>query len=442
MELPEAFEIQTKEILGEEYPAFIQALEKESPVSIRINPFKHPGEILFEYEGKVPWASNAYYLNKRPVFTLDPLFHAGTYYVQEASSMYLEQIIRKHITSNVKILDLCAAPGGKSTLLSSLLPEGSFLVANEVIRSRAYILAENLSKWGNPNTLVTNNDPATIGKLRSFFDVIVADVPCSGEGMFRKDPASIREWSTNNVKLCAERQQRIIADIWPALKPGGILVYSTCTYNREENENNINNICEVLEAEIIEPPHRFFPHKTRGEGFFITAIRKTGGKADLSPKSYTSRKERKNKPGKTQKVPEELKSWLAHPSGFSFVQQDNQWIAIPSLHLDTYTEIRSALRLISGGVPLGEIKGKDIIPAHGLAVSTALNLSAFPILPLNKENALLYLSKGVIGCDIFTGIPKGYILITYQNYPLGFVKNIGSRVNNLYPNEWRIRMKV
>ncbi|MDL2224344.1 rRNA cytosine-C5-methyltransferase [Bacteroidales bacterium OttesenSCG-928-M06] len=440
MELPEAFKIQIKKLLGEEYNAFIQALHEESPVSVRFNPLKYGHKNPFENTEKVIWASHGYYLDKRPVFTLDPLLHAGVYYVQEASSMYLEQLIRQHIDQPVRILDLCAAPGGKSTLLSAVLPENSLLVANEVIRSRAYILAENLSKWGNSNTIVTNNDPATLGKLNSFFDVIVADVPCSGEGMFRKDPASIQEWSIGNVKLCAERQRRIIADIWPALKPGGILIYSTCTYNREENENNIDWICLELGASIIEKPHRFFPHKTKGEGFFITAIKKEEDEISLHFSKGTKKTNSFCK-SKTR-IPEEIKSWVHNSHLFSFIEQNNLVTAFPSIHFESYEYLQKKLRIISAGISLGEIKGKSLIPDHNLALSNFFDSSSFPHLELDRENALKYLRKDTLDNELFSALPKGYIVITYENQALGFIKNIGNRTNNLYPNEWRIRMRI
>ena len=434
MELPEAFIRRTKTLLGEKWESFEQALKEESPTSIRLNPkkitFEHYCEQSETVAEKVLWASDAYYLSSRPSFTLDPLFHAGCYYVQEASSMFLEQIIKKHISGKVRALDLCAAPGGKSTQLSSVLPEGSLLVANEVIHSRSYVLAENLIKWGNANTIVTNNDPATIGKLTSFFDVIVADVPCSGEGMFRKDPASIGEWSLQNVQLCSERQRRIIADVWSALAPGGLLVYSTCTYNREENEENIEWLCRELGAEIIEEPHRFMPHQTKGEGFFIAAVRKTG----------EEKREKQTKRGAI-KQSDTTADWLTKPNDFIFLSENATSIAIPSVHLEDYKQLKGQLKIVSAGVTLGETKGRDFIPAHALAVSNSLSLSAFPASELDKEAALRYLRKEALQM-LPPDLPRGHLLVTYLHHPLGFVKNIGNRANNLYPQEWRIRMNI
>ncbi len=448
MRLPEAFISRTQKLLGNEWDAFEEALKDESPTSIRLNPEKTPAGISHPpLEGvgggtiacqPVPWASDAYYLSSRPLFTLDPLFHAGCYYVQEASSMYLETIIRKWVSEPIRCLDLCAAPGGKSTHLISTLPKGSLLVANEVIRSRSYILSENLIKWGNPYTVVTNNDPTEIGQLEHCFDIMVTDVPCSGEGMFRKDPAAISEWSVNNVQLCAERQRRIVADVWPALKPGGILIYSTCTYNREENEENIGWICRELGAETIDGPHRFLPHKSKGEGFFIACIRKN---EDDSPYHTTRHKKRHNKPNGKEKMPEGIHSWITDPEHFSFINENNTYLAIPSEYQDFYALLKDSLKIVSAGIPLGEIKGKDLIPAHGLSLSVNLFLTAFPNWELDKETALQYLKKEALQ-NIPPEIPRGYVVVTYRQHPLGFIKNLGNRANNLYPQEWRIRMNI
>lgn len=442
MQLPEDFITRTKVLLGNEWNAFEQSLLEEIPVSIRLNPDKPTNNSYLE---KVPWASHAYYLPQRPVFTLDPLFHAGAYYVQEASSMYLEQMLKDTFSEPIKVLDLCAAPGGKSTHLSALLPENSLLVANEVISGRSKILAENLIKWGNPNTIVTNNDPKDIGSLSGVFDLILADVPCSGEGMFRKDPSAIGEWSVNNVRLCAERQRRIVADSWPALKPGGILIYSTCTYNKEENEENISWICRELNAEIQNASHRFFPHKTRGEGFFIAALKKCGeDKTSVVADYHSSSK-------KTNTIPVNfnyIKQCLKKTNEFNFLldssrENNNSLLlrAFPKNHTDVYNKIKSKLKIVSSGIFLGEIKGKDLIPNHHLAMSTTLAESVFPRWEADKKTALRYLSKETLTV-LPSNLPKGYVLLTYQNLPVGFVKNIGNRANNLYPSEWRIKMKI
>lgn len=444
MNLPAEFVTRTKQLLGAEWDAFEQALNADSPTSIRFNPFKNPSPSLLEGEELVPWASNACYLAERPSFTLDPLFHAGNYYVQEAASMSLEGIIRRQVAAPVRVLDLCAAPGGKSTQLSSLLPEGSLLVANEVIRTRSNILSENLTKWGNPHTIVSNNAPAEIGRLGAFFDVIVVDAPCSGEGMFRKDPASIGEWSVANVRLCAERQRRIVADVWAALKPDGLLIYSTCTYNREENEENIDRICSELEATVAEEPRRFLPHRTKGEGFFIAAVRKYC-LWEPDPQSH-EKQGRHNRQGIVGQAPNAtVVSWCAatlqNPEKFSLFEDKNGLSAIPTINVADYVFLKAHLKIVSAGVLSGEMKGKDFIPAHSLAMSTALNSNAFPTWDLDKPTALHYLKAEALQ-NIPDNLPKGHVLVSYKGSPLGFIKNIGNRANNLYPHEWRIRMAL
>ncbi|MDR0734083.1 MAG: RsmB/NOP family class I SAM-dependent RNA methyltransferase [Dysgonamonadaceae bacterium] len=436
MQLPAAFISQTKALLGKEWEAFEQALRCEPPTSIRWNPQKTNANRLpptvFEPESPVAWASNAYYLRRRPRFTLDPLFHAGCYYVQEASSMFLEYFITKYVLEAAVTLDLCAAPGGKSTHLSAMLPEGSLLVANETVRPRAAILLENLIKWGNPHTVVTNASAAEVGKLKAFFDVIVCDLPCSGEGMFRKDPVAIAEWSERNVECCAGRQRQIIADVLPALKPGGLLIYSTCTYNREENEDNVDHICQDFGAELLEPPRRFMPHKTKGEGFFIAALRRSG-EPERPPDAAPRRMET------TLTLP--FSQWLSAPGEYVFFSENNAALAFPATRYREYLYLKKSLRMLSAGVALGEIKGKDAIPNHALAMSTALSETAFPRWELNRDAALKYLRKEPLR-DIPTALPSGFVAVTYQNHPLGFVKNIWSRANNLYPQAWRVRMMV
>lgn len=448
MTLPIDFITLTRVLLGEEFNQLEVALQTDAPVSIRIN--KNKGTPT-PSAMRVQWSDTGYYLPERLSFTFDPLFHAGAYYVQEASSMFLEQAIRAYVSGSVKCLDLCAAPGGKSTHLLSLLPEGSLLVSNEVIRNRSHILAENCTKWGACNTIVTNNDPEEIGNLTHLFDVIVTDVPCSGEGMFRKDTDSTNEWSMANVQLCAGRQRRIIHDIWNALKPGGLLIYSTCTYNTKENEENIHYITEELGAEALSipveaewqttgalryshPVYRFFPHKTKGEGFFLAVLRKAEGDfAEIKLKS----KSKKEKAKTTPAVPPIVNEWLNEPERFHFEMREEAIQAIPKKHYETWKLLTSQLNIVSAGINLGEIKGKDILPGHALALSTAINKKSFAQAELNWEDAVKYLRKEALILPEQT--KKGYVLVHYQGYPLGFVKHLGNRANNLYPQEWRIR---
>ncbi len=460
MNLPQAFIERTRQLLGETtYASFEEALGIETPVSIRPNRTKTDKPVVGE---AVPWASSVgIYLENRPTFTFDPLFHAGCYYVQEASSMFVERVLHEYVQEPVVMLDLCAAPGGKSTLCRSALPEGSLLVANEVMRNRSQILAENLIKWGHPEVVVTNNDPADFTELTHLFDVILTDVPCSGEGMFRKDPVAVEEWSLENVDICWKRQRRILADIWPSLKPGGLLIYSTCTFNREEDEDNVAWIAKELGADVLSVPveeswgitgnlvsgnypvYRFLPHKTKGEGFFLAVLRKHGDVSDETPKRFskTSGRMDKKKKGKDNKqpmvVPKEAKAWLEESSDYSLMMKDTNVVAFPKAYENEYALLQQTLKVIHAGITLGEIKGKDLIPHHSLAMSTILASDVFPKAEVTYEQAIAYLRKE--GLILEADVPRGYVLLTYKDVPLGFVKNIGNRANNLYPQEWRIR---
>ena len=458
MQLPASFIHYIQALLGEEEAeAFLSSLNEEQPVSIRLNREKRVPHTLSE---EVPWATEAYYLNHRLTFTFDPLFHAGCYYVQEASSMFVEQALRRYAGSEpLLMLDLCAAPGGKSTLVRSLLPEGSLLVANEVIRNRSQILAENLIKWGHPDVVVTNNDPADFVPLKGMFDVILTDVPCSGEGMFRKDEVAVSEWSEENVSLCWQRQRRILSDIWPCLKPGGLLIYSTCTFNTQEDEENVAWISDALGAEILPldipedwavtgnllagtdfPVYRFLPHKTKGEGFFMAVLRKEGvweptGEQPLAKKKAKNRGNAVPTFSKEQLA--QLRTWLHAPDAYELLTDGNEAVAFSRTHLVSLSALRAALRVIHYGCPLAELKGRDLLPQHALAMSTARCKEAFPQAEVSYEQAIAYLRKEAV--TLSAEVSRGYVLLTYKDIPLGFVKNIGNRANNLYPQEWRIR---
>ncbi len=444
--LPADFIHRTCNLLSDEFVLLKDALSAEPPVSIRINKLKSVR--LLPYDN-VLWSELGYYLPSRPAFTFDPLFHAGAYYVQEASSMFLEQAIKSFVNEPAKVLDLCAAPGGKSTHLISTLPPDSLIVSNEVIRSRSQILSENITKWGNPHTIVTNNDPSEIGRLKNFFDVIVADVPCSGEGMFRKDPDSVNEWSVANVNLCSSRQKRIISDVWSALKEGGFLIYSTCTYNTEENEDNIHYMVETLGAEVLSlsvdpewqiggplkynyPVYRFFPHKVRGEGFFLAVLRKR--ERDRVVNAQKSKKEKKNI---ILPVPSDIKQWLYKPDSYIVERQGEIITAFPENHYDDYKYLSQNLKLLSWGINLGKLKGNTVIPAHALAMSIVLNKNMFTTIDIEWGEAIKYLKRETLLLPSL--MPNGYILLTYKGQALGFVKNLGNRANNLYPHEWKIR---
>ena len=415
MILPEDFIRETRAVMGEKrFNCFMEAFNEDAPVSIRLNPRKVEGDnhnsqfsILNSQFDKVPWCPEGYYLSGRPQFTFDPLFHAGCYYVQEASSMFITHVLRSvtegrffcDIASDVTkepslcyTLDLCAAPGGKSTAMRTVLPEGSILVSNEPIANRAQILLENVTKWGWPNCIVTNNYPRDFRKAKTKFDIILCDVPCSGEGMFRKDPTTIGEWSLQNVEKCWRLQREIVADAWECLNPGGLLIYSTCTFNIKENEENIRWILENYDAEPIAiptepewnitgsllegfdiPVYRFIPGITRGEGLFMCVLRKRGVKREECGI-------RNDMPQKTlQKI--------------------------------------QGLKLISLPTP------------HPSLLEDTVDLTYHEALCYLRGEAL------VLPADTHRGI----VTVTYRGVPLGPVKNIGSRANNLYPKPWRIK---
>jgi NOL1/NOP2/fmu family ribosome biogenesis protein len=346
------------------------------------------------------------------------------------------------------VLDLCAAPGGKSTHLAGLLHEDSLLVSNEVIRARASILDENLTKWGVGNVVVTNNDPRDFENLPGFFDVIVVDAPCSGEGLFRKDHEAMTEWSVNNVQLCAKRQQRIVSDVWPALKSDGILIYSTCTYNALENEENMQWLADQHTLESVslevEPSwgietvkyknsigYRFYPHHVMGEGFFLSVVQKRESIESLSP----NKKVAPTLPSK--KIQEQLSHWVLDPDRFTFHQHhDSISLFIKSLVTD-HLFLHQKLRIVSSGTAVASVKGDKLIPEHALALSTRLNREYFQTAELNQADALNFLRKENIH---LTGYNRGHLLVKHQNLPLGWLNVLDNRSNNLYPKAWRIRM--
>jgi len=444
--LPQAFREQMQAQLSNEFELFEQALQTESPVSIRLNPRKG-----YSIDGiPVSWSKTGIYLDKRPVFTLDPVFHGGAYYVQEASSMFLEEALKKSvdISKPLKVLDLCAAPGGKSTHLLNLLNEESLLVSNEVIRSRASILSENIQKWGYGNCVVTNNDPKDFSLLEGFFDVIVVDAPCSGEGLFRKDPEAVQEWSIQNVALCAARQKRILHDVWPALKQGGVLIYSTCTYNEEENENNLlyfsrEELPTFVELNPTPSPqirisrkdpvigYRFMPHRTNGEGFFISVMQKTSATPDLRLKS------KKKLTLAPTKIAARLHDWLMSPESFKFVMHDDLAFAFPEKYVGQLEMLLQTLKIIYAGINMATFKHEKAIPEHALALAFQLNRSSFPNTELELDSAIAFLRKESIHPP---AAQRGFNLVTYQGVGLGWLNVLENRSNNLYPSEWRIRM--
>ena len=447
MKLPAQFEDTMRQLLGDDYEAFRKALLGEAAVSIRLN--RNKCAATPDYE-PVLWATDGYYLKERPSFTFDPLLHAGCYYVQEASSMFVEQAVKQHLGAARVALDLCAAPGGKSTLLRSLLPDDCVLVSNEVMRPRAQVLAENITKWGHPRSIVTSNYPADFTPLGELFDLILVDAPCSGEGMFRKDAGAVEEWSPKNVQECVARQCEILDDVWDALKPGGVLIYSTCTFNQEENEQNVKWIIEELGAELLpiaydptwgivegNPGYHFYPHKTKGEGFYLCAFRKHG----LAIGEVARPLEKRLPKFKPQLIPrveheEVIKQWLQHSERWLFRQQDRFVLAYPAKYKELIEILSKQFICVSTGFGVCELRGKMPVPQHALAMAKALRKEAFREVELPLETALAYLRNEAIALP---NMPTEVLLVTYQGVPLGFVKNVGNHCNNLYPKEWRIR---
>lgn len=450
---PLPFEERMKTMLGAEAEAFFQALNSDPPVSIRFNPGKscQAGELFPDSRiTPVSWCPQACYLDSRPVFTLDPCFHGGAYYVQEASSMFLDHVLRQILPAGpLRVLDLCAAPGGKSTLLASALPPDSLLIANEVIRNRASILKENIIKWGQDRVVVTRNDPADFSSLRAAFDLILVDAPCSGEGMFRKDAGAIREWSESNLQLCSERQKRILSDIWDCLKPEGYLIYSTCTYNRGENEDILEWLLTTYPAKSIPILHdsgrivpgdsataacyRFYPHRVQGEGFFLGVIQKTEGEY------ARPRKPKKTGTPTTVRLPAGLQPYISDPDRYTVYENGQLVGIIPSRHAPFIRQLQEVLQPLYQGCELAEVNNRKFRLQPALALSQTLRKENCPVYEADRNTALTFLKKEDIPNP---GLSGDWILVSYRQTGLGWCKNLGNRLNNYYPKEWRIRMDL
>ena len=444
--LPEKFLQSIEAVPGFDRTAFEAVHASGGQVtSIRINPAKPPGEAAdFRIKKQVPWCSNGYYLQQRPSFTFDPLFHAGCYYVQEASSMFLEQAFRQLAGGDaIRVLDLCAAPGGKSTHIQSLLPEGSLLVCNEVIRNRSLALMDNIIKWGASNVLVSNNDPSAFSKLPAYFDVMVVDAPCSGSGLFRRDPDAMDEWSLSNVQLCCQRQKRILADALPALKQDGLLVYSTCSYSAEEDELIADWLLGEMEMEAVElvvkdewnivktissrgaTGYRFYPDKLEGEGFFLSCFRK---KNETPGKRL--KLERPEKPGAKEEAI--IRSWLKEPA--QILKEKDQFFVMPGYVMDAYLGLKNSINILYKGTAAGQVMKEKLVPHHALALALSLKAD-IPQLELSYEQAVKYLQRQEL--DLRTDT-KGWHLACYKKFKLGWINVLSNRINNYYPKELRI----
>lgn len=450
MIFPESFIHKTQLLLREEAETFLKTLQGDAPLSVRFNSYKFPENHEWKKNEKVAWCNSAIYLEKRPVFTLDPLIHAGAYYVQEASSMFLEQVFKNLSFENeaLRVLDLCAAPGGKSTHLLALLNDKSLLLSNEVIRGRVGVLTENLMKWGKPNFIVTNNDSEDFKNLNYQFDVVVVDAPCSGEGLFRKDKEAIKEWSEENVSLCAARQSRILEGIEVIIKPEGYLIYSTCTYEASENELQIEQLLQSGNFEHIEISikefagiekrkygYQFYPHKIKGEGFYIACLK------------------RKKQTEQTWRVPKKhritisdkkttllLNELIKEPNKYVFFQKQDVSVAFPKLFFDDLIFLSENLNVRYAGVELGKMSAKEFIPSHHFAISTILNKDRFLQINLTYDEAIAYLRRDELKLENIE--KEGWTLFCYEQLPIGWAKVLKNRINNYYPIDWRIRMNA
>lgn len=455
LHIPNAMLATLKSVAGFDESFFMDAHNQPAPVSVRVHPGKmedaaaHFGKDLVP----VPWCDTGWYLPGRPRFTLDPLLHAGAYYVQEASSMFLQQVwqaIPVH-RQPLRLVDLCAAPGGKSTHLASLAAPGSVLVSNEVIQPRNAILVENLTKWGGSHTLITQSDPRDFGRLGPWADVMLVDAPCSGSGLWRRDPQTVQTWSEETVSHCAARQKRILTDAWPVLKPGGYLIYATCSYSPQENEDLVDWMAESLGAKGMQvateaqwgiamtlspqnglPGYRFFPGWVQGEGLYMALLQKPGPPLMAYP-HIAMEKLSSKKP-----VPEPIASWLNAQASVIGCLGDHHVLQLLSpACLHAYSEIKKYLYVKQAGIRAAEIIRNKANPLHGLATSGLLDPNCVPQVPMNHSQALGYLRKEPIEMP---EAHKGWMLATYQGLGLGWLKNLGNRINNYYPVAWRIRL--
>lgn len=450
--LPEEFKAQIRSEIGDKDSEILfSALCGQPETSLRLNVRKPLKSLPYTGGKNVEWCESGYYLAERPNFTLNPLLHAGAFYVQDASSMVYETIVKSLFQdSAVRVCDLCAAPGGKTTAILNALPDGSVMLANEFTSSRANILAENLCKYGYPETVVTNCDTSRLSKMKGYFDLVAVDAPCSGEGMMRKDETARKQWSEGLVKQCAALQKEILENAVEMISPGGYLIYSTCTFNTTEDEVNAKWLAETFGLESINtgfagkygiqgevkgniPCLRFMPGFTRGEGLFLTVFRKPNDTTE-SIRRTKDKKKNKGKDKIDQRITTLAQTWI--DGNFEIINHDGHLLALTPATAELLDSIPKGIRIISAGVEIGELKGKDLIPAHSLAMSKAMG-HPFPEVELSKEDALRYLAREAILLPEDT--PKGYVTATFDGYPLGFLKNIGNRSNNLYPQEYRIR---
>jgi NOL1/NOP2/sun family putative RNA methylase len=464
LQFPQSLLQQLVQHWGIDPDAFMHAQEQQAINSIRFNPYKIQERILNDkIESAIPWSMNGYKLNDRPIFTLDPHFHAGAYYVQEASSMFVGYIF-KHLfpatDQALRVLDLCASPGGKSTDIASLINEKSLLISNEVNRDRASVLTDNIQKWGSANTWVTCNDPKQFTSIHAYFDCILVDAPCSGSGLFRKDKRAIDEWSEANVKLCSERQKRILNDVWNSLADGGYLIYATCSFSKEENEDIVDYLINqfhaislktslqmgwgVLETKGKEADsygYRFMPHLVEGEGFFISVLQKQTVSEKVDFNFSSEKKVDRNSKKKVPPVQLGFLEGIFSNDQYRISNLEKYGVvAVNKEHLADFELLKSKLYFRKIGVSIGEQMGSQIVPNHDLALYNQFPKELISTINLDETNALKFLKKEPF--EFEGNIEKGWVLVVYKGLGIGWVKNIGNRMNNYLPKHFRIRMDL
>lgn len=446
--LPEEFVRSMREMLGDEAERLFLALDTPAEVSIRVNPAK-PAEV-FEGEA-IGWSPNGRYLAERPQFTLDPLMHGGAYYVQEASSQFVAHILREDNLDGARVLDMCAAPGGKTTVYSSLVGREGLVVANDINRGRTLALSDNVQRWGMGNVVVTCNEPEHIGAFEQWFDVVAVDAPCSGEGMFRKMDEAREEWTPASVEQCVARQRDILAEAWRALRPGGKLIYSTCTFNDREDEGVVRWLVEEYGDEIVATDRvetedkwgiirsdigpfqcfHFYPHSARGEGFFAAVACKAEGVA----KRRTPKGRRKVFTTLQSKDLAEVSRWVDDAKAMSFRCVGDVVYGYNSAVMEDVTQLSESLSVVYSGVAMGQIFKGTLKPEHSLALFVGRNRDVVPEVELSLEDAQNYLRRQDIDANQFS---EGVNVVTYKGVTIGFIKRIGARCNNMYPKDLRI----
>lgn len=449
LKLPNEFINSVSCCQGFDEEAFINAHQSKSPTSIRVNPFKQT-QLDFTLDKAVPWSQYGFYLDERPNFTHDLLFQAGCYYVQEAGSMFIEHALSSCVDFNETLLafDVCASPGGKSTLLASLLNGSSALIANEVVKQRAEVLSQNITKWGTCNVVVTNNDPGSYSEINDVFDVILVDAPCSGSGLFRKQHDAIDEWSLDNVNLCSQRQKRILSDIISSLKQGGTLLYSTCSYSAAENEDIVNWLISEFELISIQIPidekwgivetssdkhnafgYRFYPDKTQSEGFFCSVLKKPGA---IDSHHQVRKSKYENFSIIKPKEKEWFTNWIHDLEQHLITKFKDDYLLTNQLVIDFINKYPQ-LYYKKVGTTIGSLIKNEVIPHHDLALSIHRSKSIQTVV-CSREQGLQFLKKNLSSIEG----SKGWNLLTYNGFGLGWIKHLGNRLNNYLPNEFRV----